>query len=200
MLRTLFALLLIVTLAAPVPCAPPKPRPYTGIAALVLHLPLAQPVANPTIVLYQEPGVGRIGEFPLTRLPRFALADGTLLAVMGKKGKWLKVAYDEAGREGWLESARSWECQPWEQFLRGRLVRLLPGIRKEYHTLRNEPSDSASQLDPSSGQHDALRVIEVKGDWAMVMAGTAFYGWLRWRDADGRFLISIDTGFTPQKH
>lgn len=199
MLKTLFALFLIVTLAPPGLCAPPKPRPYTGIAALIAHLPLAQPETPPVIILYREPGVGRIGEFPLTRLPRFALADGTLLAVMEKKGKWLKIAYDEAGREGWLEPARSWECQPWEQLLRGRLVRLLPGISKERHTLRSEPSDSASQLDPSSRQHD-LRVIEVKGDWALVMAGTAFYGWLRWRDADGRFLISIDAGFTPQKH
>jgi hypothetical protein len=198
-LRTFFVLLLIVILAPPVFCAPPKPRPYTGIATLIVPVPLSQPETPPLIILYREPGVGRIGEFSLARLPRFALADGTLLAVMGKKGKWLKIAYDEAGREGWLEPARSWECQPWEQFLRGRLVRLLPGIKKEYHALRNEPSDSASQLDPISRQHD-LRVIEIKGDWAMVMAGTDFYGWLRWRDADGRFLISIDAGFTPQKH
>ncbi|MFZ3209370.1 MAG: hypothetical protein WA140_11135 [Geobacteraceae bacterium] len=191
--------LLIVALAAPVLCAPPIPRPYTGVAALVVPMPLSQSVANHTIVLYQEPGVGRIGEFPLARLPRFALADVTLLVVMGRKGKWLKIAYDEAGREGWLEPTRRWECQPWEQFLRGRLVRLLPGIRKEYHALRNDPSGSAAQLDPSIRQND-LRVIEVKGEWVMVMAGTAFYGWLRWRDADGRFLISIDTGFTPQNH
>lgn len=204
MLQTLLTMLLIVTLAIPAAAASPEPRPYTGSGVLVVRPSPAQATAGATVVLYQDPGVGRIDEFPLSRLSRLAPvmeapAGEQLLAVMARKGKWFRIAYDDAGREGWLEPARSWEYQPWEQFLRGRMVRLLPGLRKGHYILRNEPAETATPLD-LPGRAQELRVIDVKGDWALVMVGPAARGWLCWRDNDGRFLVSVDVSFTPQKH
>jgi hypothetical protein len=120
------------------------------------------------------------------------------LAVMGKKGDWLRVAYDEAGHEGWLAMPRYWEYSPWRVFLKGRSARLLPGLKKEFYLLRREPASTSPQLDTLSRQKN-LRIIEIRDEWALVLVDLTTHGWLRWKDNDGRFTISIDNPFEPQK-
>ena len=53
---------------------------------------------------------------------------------MGKKGSWLKIAYDDAGREGWLEhGARAGSTSPGRSSCPAALVRLLPGLKKGFY-------------------------------------------------------------------
>jgi hypothetical protein len=144
------------------------------------------------IPIYQAPGVGRFAEIEGNELPQLTPAlnipDGKYAAaVMEKQGDWLRVVYDDAGREGWIHKERYWEFVGWEIFLKGRMVRLLPGLKTSFYSLRNGPSATSPTLDTLSRQR-TLRVIEVKDDWCLVM------------DEDGRFLIAVDEKFDPQKH
>jgi SH3-like domain-containing protein len=154
-----------------------------------------------TLTLYRTPGVGRIDEFATGKLPGLeailGAGDGeTPLAVAGKKGGWLRIVYDDAGHEGWLPLARTWIYTPWEAYLPGRSVRLLPGLRKEYTFMRNGPAADALALG-TVGPQQRLRVSRVEGDWAFVTADGGS-GWLRWRDEDGRFLTASDNGISAQ--
>jgi len=109
------------------------------------------------------------------------------------------IAYDDAGREGWVEMARWWEYCPWEDFLKGRVARLLPGLKKERYSLRAGPSETSSQTSPLSGVEE-LRLIAVRDDWVLVITDSGQQGWFSWRDGDGRFQISVGEKINPQKH
>jgi hypothetical protein len=173
-----------------------QPRPFSGCGVMIIRpFNSDSPAAPAPIAFYRDPGVERIavrslGEIPLLSsiLPP-ASADYPL-AVMGKKGNWMLIAYDDAGREGWVEMARWWEYSPWEAFLRGRFARLLPGLKKDRYTLHAGPSETSPLKGRLSGQ-ESLRLIEVRGDWALAATDSGLSGWLSWRDGDGRFQISV---------
>ena len=177
--------------------APLKPRPLAGIGLLRLTpLPLQNGPAVKSIVLYREPGIGRIIEMDISDLPSLlpALKGDTgeiLLSVTRKHGEWVKVIYDDSGREGWLHMARHWQYQPWDTFLKGREVRLLNGLRKNFYQLHATPVAKA----PSTGtltRRESLRVVDVQDNWILVLVDLASSGWLRWRDDDGRLMISVE--------
>ena len=182
-----------------------KPRPYTGNGLLVIRDLVSQPGnENFQLPIYLEPGVGRIAEFQRCDLPKLSPVIASrqgecVVPAMRIKGDWLKVPYDEAGREGWLRMERSWEYTPWEIYLKGKAVRLLPGLRKNFYALRPEPNDNSPTTEISSKQQN-LRVIQVRDDWALVLVDLINYGWIRWRDDDGRFLIAIEDRFASQRH
>lgn len=204
MLRTL--LILILTLLAALPAhGAPKPRPYSGIGILIIRPFTAQRAADTaTIPLYRDPGVGRFAEMEGGDFPQLApvlkgVEGKYAVVVTGKRDGWLRVAYDDAGREGWIQRERYWEYGEWEHFLKGRRIQLLPGLKKGLYSLHREPADAS----PSTGSltpRKSLRVIEVNGDWCLVIVDLAASGWLRWRDEDGRFVIGVDEKFDPQKH
>jgi hypothetical protein len=110
---------------------------------------------------------------------------------MGKKADWLRIAYDEADREGWVAMGRSWEYLPWDEFLPGRSARLLPGLKKSWYTLRRAPAETAVENGALTPQN-SFRITKIIDDWALVQIGTSAPGWLQWRDSSGRFLIFID--------
>ena len=201
--------ILIISLLLPL-CAAEKasaaqPRPFTGSGLLIVrNMNPASSARPPSLTLYRETGVGRIGEFPVTRMPLLSsfvkLSPCEFpLAVMGKRGGWLLVAYDDAGREGWVKMARWWIYEKWEAFLTGRAVTLIPGLIKEWAGLREGPSESLPQtawISPG----ETLKVIEVRENWLLVVTTTGVYGWLSWRDGDDRFIISIGERIDQQKH
>jgi hypothetical protein len=43
----------------------------------------------------------------------------------------------------------------------------------------------------------AFRVVKVQRDWVMVLLDQNTLGWLRWRDDDGRLLISVEIPREP---
>lgn len=185
MRRLLSILLLLLLGSAAAQAAPPRPRPYSGSGVLAVK---ADPSGEPApLVMYQEPGVLRVAELERGALPRLAgSAAEPLLAVSARRGEWLRLAYDEAGREAWLKKPRAWSYLTWQEFLPGRPVRLLPGLKKGLYLIRGQARDEA----PESGtltRDQAVLPLQVEGDWARLQ-GT---GWFRWRDGDGRLTISL---------
>jgi len=195
-IRTLLISLLLASLFLPAADAL-QSRPFSGSGVVIIRTRNPEnPVAPALITFYRDPGVARAAERPVAQLPSLTAilkmpAGEYLLPVMGKKGDWLRIAYDDAGREGWVELARWWDYITWEDFLKGRAARFLPGLKKGGYTLRAASSTTAPQTGALSGK-EYLRIIEVADDWALVVTGSGLSGWLAWRDGDGRFLISID--------
>src|SRR5512136_978379 len=80
-----------------------QPRPFAGIGILIVrHMNPAHSPSPPSITLYREPGLGRICDLPVSELPLLTHVVNLppcefALAVMGKKGDWMLVAYDDVG-------------------------------------------------------------------------------------------------------
>lgn len=206
MIRRFLTIVILLTVSiASAQAVVPKSRPYGGDGLLIIRPFLPQgDTACCTLPIYREPGVQRIAEMESTDLPSLTPViqgrPGEQAAVVtGKKGNWLNIIYDDAGREGWVEGARAWDYATWSSFLKGRGAKLLGGLKKDLYQLRRDPSPASPQLDTLSRQKN-LRIIDVKDDWALVLVDLTAYGWLRWRDNDGRITLSIDERFDPQKH
>lgn len=193
----LLALLLLVY-ATQVYCAtsPPKMRPYSGIGVFMFSADSASGHGEP-LHLYEEPGIFRKGEL------KGPVASGndwifggvkgrTPLIVMARKGSWLKVCYDDAGREAWIDIQHPEVFRTWDQFLKGQATRLLPGLRKQHYQLYQQPErHPLSTLTPKQ----LFKVLKMENDWVMLMSDQNTIGWLRWRDEDGRLLVG--TGSNP---
>jgi hypothetical protein len=177
----LFILLLLLAGTQQAHGAPPRPDSGCGVLAL-------QPAPGERGILYREPGVARLAELELSRLPRLGgSGEYPLLAVNGRKGPWSRVVYDDAGRLGWLAALRRGRYLPWQEFLPGRSAALLPGLKRAFYTMHEAPEEGA----PGRGEtprNRPLRIVRVSGDWALAEAPA---GWFRWRDGDGRLTISL---------
>jgi hypothetical protein len=189
----LFTMLLAVHTASASPYVPPKMRPYTGIG--ILMLTVAGDELNEPLPLYEEPGLSRLGSLNPGKIPRYDWIFGAApaaapLVVTGRKGHWLRVAYDDAGREAWLNPARPAAFQPWDFFLKDHVSRLLPGLQKKYYQLYQNPGKTV--LAPLTSMQ-FLKVLRLENDWAMVLSDQNSLGWLRWRDEDGRLLIGVSS-------
>ena len=182
-----------------------KPHPFAGSGILLIRPPFPAEATEPvTITLYREPGVGRLAELSPGKLPNLgqvfkAEQEETAVAVLGKRGEWLRIAYDDAGREGWVQLQRHWRYTDWETFLKRRVVRLFAGMKKGVYSLHREPASASHEVQRLSASRN-LRVIQLQEEWAQVMIDQSAAGWIRWRDGDGRFLIVIGTTFDPQNH
>lgn len=198
-MRYLKLFLFILLLAVSAPCsasaAAPRMRPYTGIGIL-LH-PVERDSLNDPVPLYEEPGLSRLGTLNPDRIPKYDWIFGTQpaapLIVTARKGPWLRVAYDDAGREAWLSPVRPGAFTSWDFFLKDHVSRLLPGLQKKYYQIYQHP-DRTILATLTASQY--LKVLRLENDWAMVLTDRNSLGWLRWRDEDGRLLIGISS--TPQ--
>jgi len=182
-----------------------KSRPESG-SGVVLIRPFSPLRGNEiaTLTLYQEPGVARIAELETVRIPPLdqvlqAPTGEFALPVTAKKGEWLRLPYDEAGREGWVKMERYWRYLPWETFLKGRSAQLLPGLKNGSLVLRREASERAPVVGNLSRER-SLKIVEIDGDWALAVVDLTSLGWLRWRDRDGRFLIAVTDHLDRQNY
>jgi hypothetical protein len=195
-MRTLFIAFFLTSIFLPAADAQ-QFRPFCGSGVVIIRPFSPESTVAPTsIPFYRDPGVARIVERPAAGIPSLSAilkmpAGEYPLAVMGKKGNWMRIAYDDAGREGWVEKARWWDYITWEDFLKGRVARLLPGLEKGSYALRAGSSPTAPQTGVLSGR-ESLRIIEVSDDCALVITASGLSGWITWRDGDGRFLVTID--------
>jgi hypothetical protein len=192
---------LILFLLLPILCIPAysaqPPRPQTGIGLLTIRsFPLGHAAEAVNLILYAYPDVKRVTETSTSSIPGLekiiGVASGEfVVAAIEKKGGWIKIAYDDAGREGWLKMQRYWEYAPWDRFLKGHFAVLLPKLPKSSYLLRKEHSENSELLETISSQRK-LQIITVEDDWAEVMAGGNTVGWVHWQDADGRWMISLE--------
>lgn len=173
--------------------SPPRMRPYSGIGVVILPVPDSDRNRRDPFHLYEEPGIYRNGELnsPNSSGNEWIFGEQKSripLIVMARKGNWLRVCYDDAGREAWIDTQRRGTFQSWDQFLKGQVIRLLPGLRKQYYQLYLKPeSDPIAALTPSQ----LFKVLKMEDDRVMVMPDQNTIGWLRWRDEDGRLLIGV---------
>ena len=171
----------------------PKMRPYSGIGIVVLQDSDSSLDRGEPFQLYEEPGIFRLGV--LNRADTsgnewvFGVRGNQIpLIVTARKGGWLKISYDNAGREAWIDSQRRGTFHSWDNFLKGQFSRLLPGLRKEYYRIYRQPErNPLSTLTPTQ----LFKVLKLENDWVMVMSDQNTIGWLRWRDEDGRLLVGV---------
>ena len=187
----LCTVLLIGSSVSTAHCAAPKMRPYAGIGILVLPSAPNPPADAPS--LYEEPALNRLGDLDSAKAPAldwiFGNSSAThLLIVTARKGAWLRVAYDDAGREGWLKPPRQMSFQTWDLFLKGNVSYILPGLQKKFYQMYQEPGSGAATELTARQQ---FKVLQLEDDWAMVLIDQSTLGWLRWRDEDGRLVIGI---------
>ena len=183
--------------------APQQMRPYSGIGVLLLAAEKGRNNGpQEPLYLYEEPAVLRIGALDSGQAPPYEWIFSRNvfrlpLIVTARKGDWLRVAYDDAGRLGWLVPRQRGVFQPWDTLLKGKSCRLLSGLRKQYFQIFRQPGEKPLTL-PALPKL-SFKVLKLDGDWALVMPDQSTLGWLRWRDEDGRLLISVDMDDGSQK-
>lgn len=178
--------LLVLSQAAQ--AAPPAPRPYAGVGVLSLKEVERKAGEPPTVTLYLEPELVPVAELAAASMPRLCGTDAEpRLAASQTRGGWIRVYFDDAGRQGWLRSERNWEYLPWQEYLPGRTVRVLPGLRKGWYAVKSIPGDEGSEL-CLVARDQQVQVTEVRDDWALLKSPA---GWFRWRDGDGRLTIAL---------
>lgn len=191
---TFFLILLVLYTTTTALAAPPRMRPYTGIGVVVFPQLDKPQGGDLQLQLYEEPGLLRIEVLNNSRLSGnewvFGLTDGSSpLIVSARKDGWLRVFYDDAGRQAWIDPLYKGSFQPWEEYLRLQTVRMLPGLRTHYYRLLQRPG--GKQL-ATLAPKQIFKVLTIEDSWGMVLTDQALIGWLRWRDEDGRLLVGIN--------
>jgi hypothetical protein len=194
MLKLLALLASITIFVAPATAAAPvKARVPGGIGILLIHAGTAEKTAP--LVIFREPSLGRVAEIDAGRLPSlsqsFSSPEGVIpVIVTVKKSGWYRIIYDDSEREGWLEGSSSQQFNRWEELLRNRAVSLIGGLRKEFYLLRRIPDISAEGISPL-GKGSRVTALVADGDWIKVSTDSLTEGWIRWRDENGRLVISL---------
>lgn len=192
----IFLFVLSTVVAGPVGlgAAPPRMRPYTGIGLVVFSPSDSARNQELLVPMYEEPGLLRIGMMDGSRSSGnewiFGPSEGVSpLVVSARKGDWLRVYYDDAGREAWINPQNKGRFKSWEQFFKLQNCRMLPGLQQQYYQLQHLPGGKLlATLTPKQ----VFRVLKIENAWIMVLLDQAQIGWVRWRDDDGR--LTVGTG------
>ena len=86
--------------------SPPRMRPYVGIGVVVFSESGDSQMQDLQLQLYEEPGLVRLRLLTSSALPGNEWVFGSSgenapLIVSTRKGDWLRVFFDDAGREGY---------------------------------------------------------------------------------------------------
>lgn len=180
------SLLLVFAAACCSAAAPSPPRPATGIGVLIL------PRQEVTLTLHHAPGRGRSGELRIASLrhlePLLGPTATTVVPVARKQGEWFSLFIDESEREGWIRLRPGWRFVPWEEWLVGKTAAFLKGLPHHLTTISSGTPPVENQPLP---RDTTFRIVGIDGDRAFVFVGDGRSGWVRWRDRDGRFTITL---------
>ena len=171
-------------------------RPYSGIGVLQI----AKGDLAEELLLYDEPGLMRNGTLEAAAVRKltawmFGTEDDLYLLVTARKGEWLRIERDDAGRQAWLHGMRRWHYSPWDQFLKGKEIGFLRNAPKQQFQIYPYPGAANGNPLPA---HSTMKVIKVQGDWSYVLFDRFNVGWIRWRDHDGRLLVGLSQSSAPQ--
>ncbi|ABK98252.1 SH3 domain-containing protein [Pelobacter propionicus] len=186
---------LLLPLLSTTPLHAARMRPYAGIGVMLLPLsPSLVQEAYGELPLYDQPALGRLGTLSSATLPRLdwilGLAPRNVpVMVMARRGEWLRVTYDDAGREGWVRPRWRNAFETWDELFADRNVRPLPGLQERYYRLFSRPEGEPLA---TLASRPLFRVGMVDGDWLRVVGAQDAAGWLRWRDEDGRMLVGLE--------
>lgn len=183
----LVALVLLVV-CAPVAFAAPKPppRPLAGKGIVAI------PADSGPVLLYESPGVRRLAELPVKSLPAVVVsAEELVVPVIAEKGEWLRVVYDDAGREGWIAKPRSWQVYTWTEAFKRRFVRLYGGMKASAYILRKKPAESGEQV-ATVAARKPFRILAIHDQWGKALVDFTHVGWVKWKDEDGRLLVTVE--------
>ena len=168
-------------------------RPYAGIGLVLFPASESGQTDMPSLPLYDEPGLGRFGVLSHWSLPGNELIFGPLpapspLIAAARKGEWLRIYYDDAGREAWIDARASGYFESWEQFLKRNQGHALAGLQPRYYRLLQQLDGALlATLTPAQ----SFKVLKLENDWLLVLTDQSLLGWLRWRDEDGRLLVGL---------
>jgi hypothetical protein len=185
-----FAFLLLFSL--PTLGAPPFLRPYAGRGMLIISSS-AQFVE---VAAYEYPGVRPKGTVQVADVPSLSpavtLKEGEIgIATMALREGYARIAVAPSGEALWIEIRSGWRAVPWERFLPGRTIRVATGVRESASRLRQAPSESGTVIGTNLNSV-SLVVNDIRDDWAHVQSKVTPPGWLRWRDGDGRMLVTVE--------
>lgn len=172
--------------------AAPRMRPYTGIGLFVFADSDSAGSQDIPLQMYDEPGISRVGVLNRSRTSEnewiFSSADGPVpLIVSARKGEWLRVYYDDAGREAWIDPQNYGRFESWEQFLKMQAVRMLPGLPPQQYQLLQQPGGKMLDL---LTPKQVFRVLKLENSWGMILTEQSQIGWVRWCDDDSRLMVS----------
>ncbi|MDD2850609.1 MAG: hypothetical protein PHY09_01760 [Desulfuromonadaceae bacterium] len=164
-------------------------RPYTGIGLTLFH---SSDDRETLVPLYQDPGLLRIGVLDNSRRSVDVLIFGVPdrlppLIVSARKGDWVKVTYDDAGREAWIDLRENGFFQTWESFLKRHSVHLLPGLQTKYYQLQQYGGNIGVTLSPEQ----SFKVLRLEASRGLILVEQSRIGWVRWCDDDGRLTVGI---------
>ncbi|NTV50122.1 MAG: hypothetical protein HGB32_00705 [Geobacteraceae bacterium] len=192
----LFLVLIVISTigSAGFAATPPRMRPYTGVGLFIFAQPDKVPAQDLRLQLYEEPGLLRVGMLNDSKRSGNEWVFGSLeglppLIVSARKGDWLRVVYDDAGREAWINPENKGRFQSWEQLLKRQTGYILPGLPSLYYKLQQQPG---GKLLATLSPKQLFKVLTLEDDWGMVLTDQALIGWLRWRDDDGRLLVGTN--------
>ena len=186
-------LVLLALLLLPLPALGASSlRPYAGRG--VLTIPTADQSVD--VEFYEYPSVRWKGSMPLTDFPALSPAlspevSEIVIAATALREGSARVAVAPSGEEGWIILRPDWRYLPWERFLVKRTVRLMTDLPETASRIHQIPAKTGETVD-STATGSPLPVEEIRGDWALIMKEGNPLGWLRWRDGDGRLLVTVE--------
>ncbi|GAB4293586.1 MAG: hypothetical protein Fur0034_00790 [Desulfuromonadia bacterium] len=180
---------LILVATHPLYAAPPPLRPLTGIGVLT-----REGGESPTLTLYHHPGREQITQLSPSAIRHLnpvipSRSETIILAVSRKEGEWYSIFFDDSEREGWVRLGTGWRFIPWDQFLVGRQGCFLPGTPAPLVTLARPDAPGNTPL----SRNDRFRIVHIHLDRAFVILSDGRSGWIRWRDREGRFTITLSS-------
>ncbi len=174
--------------------APPQQmRPYAGIGLLLIPDIDSPQKQNLQLQLYEEPGLSRVKMLDKSNLLRNehifdSYGYAAPLIVSARKGEWLRVFFDDAGREAWINPKDRGHFESWGEYLKQHTSRMLPALQPKYYQLLQKPDGKKfATLTPKQ----LFKVLKLDGSWGMVLTDKGQMGWLRWRDSDGRLTVGV---------
>ena len=154
--------------------------------------------ATAAVTFREYPGARRLESVAkaLAELPSLSPAvsapgGGLVLALLSLREGYARVALSPSGQTGWIQVRPGWQIAPWERFLPGRTVRLRGGVRDAARQLHRTPAETG-EVTGSVPTSSPLTAAEVRDDWLLVRSGDTATGWLRWRNGDGRLLVTVE--------